>query len=117
MKTIVLIGAGKSATVLIDYLISESEKNKWKFIIADSDKAQILLKTANSPFAEAVQVDITNESERAKLIQRAHVVISMMPPSLHFLVAKDCVEYRKHLLTASYLDDKITSLQDEISNR
>ena len=117
MKTIVLIGAGKSATVLIDYLISESEKNKWKFIIADSDKAQILLKTANSPFAEAVQVDITNESERAKLIQRAHVVISMMPPSLHFLVAKDCVEYRKHLLTASYLDDKIKSLQDEISNR
>ena len=117
MKTIVLIGAGKSATVLIDYLIGEAEKNNWKFIIADTNQEQILLKTNNSPFAEAVQLDVTNEDQRSALIQRAHVVISMMPPALHFLVAKDCVEYRKHLLTASYLDDKMKSLQDEISNR
>ncbi len=117
MKTIVLIGAGKSATVLIDYLIAEAEINLWKFIIADSNREQILLKTNNSKYAEAVQLDVTNEEQRSALIQRAHVVISMMPPALHFLVAKDCVEYRKHLLTASYLDDKMKSLQDEISNR
>ena len=117
LKTIVLIGAGKSATVLIDYLIAEAEINRWKFIIADSNREQILLKTNNSKYAEAVQLDVTNEEQRSKLIQKAHVVISMMPPALHFLVAKDCVEYRKHLLTASYLDDKMKSLQDEISNR
>lgn len=117
MKTIVLIGAGKSATVLIDYLIAEAEANNWKFIVADSNREQVLLKTNNSKYAEAVQLDVTNENERGALIQRAHVVISMMPPALHFLVAKDCVEYRKHLLTASYLDDKMKSLRDEISNR
>ena len=117
LKTIVLIGAGKSATVLIDYLITEAETNNWKFIIADSNKEQILLKTNNSKYAEAVELDVTNEKQRGDLIQRAHVVISMMPPALHFLVAKDCVEYRKHLLTASYLDDKMKSLKDEISNR
>lgn len=117
LKTIILIGAGKSATVLIDYLIAEAETNHWKFIIADSNREQILLKTSNSSFAEAVQLDVTNEDERSALIQRAHVVISMMPPALHFLVAKDCVEYRKHLLTASYLEDKMKSLKDEISNR
>ena len=117
MKTIVLIGAGKSATVLIDYLITEAEINNWKFIIADSNREQILLKTNNSKFAEAVQLDVNNEKQRGDLIQRAHVVISMMPPALHFLVAKDCVEYRKHLLTASYLDDKMKSLKDEISSR
>ena len=117
MKTILLLGAGKSATVLIDYLIKESELNKWKFIIADADKTQILLKTNNSRFAEAIQLDITNDEKRGKLIQRAHVVISMMPPALHFLVAKDCVEYRKHLLTASYLDNNIKSLREEIVHR
>ena len=117
MKTILLIGAGKSATVLIDYLIAEAETNNWKFIVADSNREQIILKTRNSPFAEAVQLDVTNEKQRGDLIQRAHVVISMMPPALHFLVAKDCVEYRKHLLTASYLDDKMKSLKEEISNR
>jgi len=117
LKTIVLIGAGKSATVLIDYLIAEAQTNEWKFIIADSNREQILAKTNNSPFAEAVQLDVMNEKQRSKLIEKAHVVISMMPPALHFLIAKDCVEYRKHLLTASYLDDKMKSLQDEINDR
>jgi saccharopine dehydrogenase (NADP+, L-glutamate forming) len=117
VKTILLLGAGKSATVLIDYLIETVKENKWKFIIADANKEQILAKTNHSPFAEAVALDVTNDDDRAALIERAHVVISMMPPSLHFLVAKDCVEYRKHLLTASYLDNKIKSLQQEIQQK
>lgn len=117
MKTIVLFGAGKSASVLIKYLIKESEINHWKFIVADADKAMIETKTGGSKFAEAVQLDITDDDAREKVIQRAHVVISMMPPALHFLIAKDCVEYRKHLLTASYLDDKMKSLRDEINHR
>ncbi len=117
MKTILLFGAGKSATVLIDYLIAESAANKWKFIIADANKEQILAKTKHSNFAEAIDLDINDDEKRAALIEKAHVVISMMPPALHFMIAKDCVEYRKHLLTASYLDDKMKSLRDEINNR
>ncbi|RYD83139.1 MAG: saccharopine dehydrogenase, partial [Sphingobacteriales bacterium] len=117
MKTIVLFGAGKSASVLIKYLIKESEINNWKFIIADANKQLIEAKTGGSKFAEAVQLDITNDIAREKVIQRAHVVISIMPPALHFLIAKDCVEWRKHLLTASYLDDKMKSLRDEINHR
>ncbi|MDB5278627.1 MAG: saccharopine dehydrogenase [Ferruginibacter sp.] len=117
LKTILLLGAGKSATVLISYLLKEAEANNWKFIIADASKEQILSKTNHSRFAEAVQLDITNDRQREIIIQRAHVVISMMPPALHFLVAKDCVEYRKHLLTASYLDNNIKSLRDEIAQR
>lgn len=117
LKTILLFGAGKSATVLIKYLVKESEINNWKFIVADANKEMILAKTHNSKYAEAVQLDITDDDVREKLIQRAHVVISMMPPALHFLIAKDCVEWRKHLLTASYLDDKMKSLRDEINHR
>ncbi len=117
MKTILLFGAGKSASVLIKYLIKESEINHWKFIVADANREMIEAKTGRSKFAEAIQLDITDDDAREKLIQRAHVVISMMPPALHFLIAKDCVEYRKHLLTASYLDDKMKSLRDEINHR
>ncbi len=117
MKTVLLIGAGKSATVLINYLLKEAELNKWKFIIADANKEQVLAKTNNSRFAEVLQLDITNDKQREKIIQRAHVVISMMPAALHFLIAKDCVELRKHLLTASYLDDDMKSLKDEIHHR
>jgi saccharopine dehydrogenase (NADP+, L-glutamate forming) len=117
LKTILIFGAGKSATILISYLLGEAEKNNWKLIIADANRDQVLAKTKQSPYAEALQMDITNDEERSKQVQRAHIVISMMPPSLHFLIAKDCVEYRKHLLTASYVDEKIKSLRDEINDR
>lgn len=117
MNTVLLIGAGKSATVLIDYLIAQAQKKIWKVIIADANREQVLLKTNHSPFAEAIGLDVTDDEQRSQLVQRAHVVISMMPPSLHFLVAKDCAEYRKHLLTASYLDNKIKSLDDELRQK
>ena len=117
LKTILLFGAGKSATVLIDYLLSEAEINSWQIIIADADKNQVLAKTNNSPLAEAVQIDITKDEQRIALIQKADIVISMMPPALHFLVAKDCVNCSKNLLTASYVDDQIRNLKSEIDNK
>lgn len=117
MKTILLFGAGKSATVLIDFLLTEAEANGWKFIIADADKSQVLSKINNAPSAEAVQLDITKGEQRAILIQSADIVISMMPPALHFLVAQDCVEYGKNLLTASYVDEQIKSLESAIENK
>lgn len=117
MKKILLFGAGKSATVLIDYLIAEAPANDWIVIIADANREQALAKVGETTFATIVQADITNDEQRGVLIREATLVISMMPPALHFLVAKDCVEYGKNLLTASYLDATIKSLQTEIENK
>lgn len=116
MDTILLLGAGKSSTVLIDYLIREAEQRQWKIIVADADLQVAKAKIRNSPFAEAMQLDIVNDEQRSKLIESAAVVISMMPPGMHYLVAKDCVHYKKHLLTASYVDDKIKTLQHQIES-
>jgi saccharopine dehydrogenase-like NADP-dependent oxidoreductase len=117
LKTILLFGAGKSATVLIDYLLKEAQANSWQIIIADADKNQVLAKTNNSPLAEVLQIDITKTDQRVELIQKADIVISMMPPALHFLVAQNCAEYGKNLLTASYVDDQIRNLTSEIENK
>ncbi len=114
MKTILLFGAGKSATVLIDYLIAEASTGDWKTVIADTDLDLILSKTGGNQLTEAVQADINNTDQRKSLIANSDIVISMMPPALHFLIAKDCVALKKHLLTASYVDDTIRSLQPEI---
>lgn len=116
MDTILLLGAGKSSTVLIDYLIREAEQQQWKIIVADADLQVAKAKIHNSPFAEAMQLDIVNDEQRSKLIESAALVISMMPPGLHYLVAKDCVHYKKHLLTASYVEDKIKTLQHQIES-
>jgi saccharopine dehydrogenase-like NADP-dependent oxidoreductase len=117
LKTILLFGAGKSSTILIDYLITLSPENNWSVIIADADKEQIIAKTNDSLFARAIEIDIQNDIERAAWIQLADIVISLMPPHLHFLIAKDCVAFNKNLLTASYADDQLKELEDEIKKK
>ena len=117
MKFILVLGAGKSATCLIEYLVKESYSNKWDLTIADGNVELAKSKLGNAPVGKAVGVNIENSEERRALIEKADIVVSLLPPHLHALVAKDCVESRKHLLTASYVDDEIKSLESEIKKR
>ena len=117
MKNILLFGAGKSATVLIDYLLSHAEKEEWRLTVVDADINLAQSKIGISPFGKAVSFDINDETDRKKFISEANIVISLLPPTLHTVVAKTCIELNKNLLTASYIDDEIRSLQSEIQNK
>ncbi|MBD0332856.1 MAG: saccharopine dehydrogenase NADP-binding domain-containing protein [Chitinophagaceae bacterium] len=116
MKKIVLFGAGKSATVLIEYLIKEAAYENWKLIVADADLTVAQKKVGTSSFAEAISFDARSD-ERQKYVQWADIVISLLPPPLHILVAQDCITYKKNLLTASYVDDEIKKVASEIQKK
>jgi saccharopine dehydrogenase-like NADP-dependent oxidoreductase len=114
MKLIVLIGAGKSASFLINYLKDLSIEKNWAVTVADNDLNLVQQKVGNHPKVKSLQLDIKNETARKELIKTADVVISMMPPQLHYLIALDCISFKKHLLTASYIDENIKNLEKEI---
>ena len=44
MKNILLFGAGKSATVLIDYLVEETRRHDWRLTVADSNAETVRAK-------------------------------------------------------------------------
>jgi len=111
---ILLFGAGKSATVLIQYLAKKCAQNQWNCTIADIDLASIQAKIGNSHNLYAKSIDINDENARKSLIDQADVVISLLPPVLHRLVAIDCLLLKKHLLTASYIDDSMKSMEKDI---
>lgn len=117
MKSILVFGAGKSATYLIDYLLHEANANNWQVTVADGNYALAAAKVNNAPRGRAVEVNVDNASERMSLVQAADLVISLLPPDLHILVAKDCVAMGKHLLTASYVDPQLKELQPAIENK
>ncbi|HEV8505197.1 MAG TPA: saccharopine dehydrogenase C-terminal domain-containing protein [Chitinophagaceae bacterium] len=116
MKKILLFGAGKSATVLIDYLLENAEKENWQLTLVDADLQLAKSKIGQSSFGIALSFDINNETERKKNIKRSDIVISLLPPALHYVVAQDCVELKKDLLTASYVDDQIKNLKSRIED-
>lgn len=110
-KTILLFGAGKSATVLIDYLLENAVMENWKIIVADADLKLAQSKVGGSERATAIAIDIKDAEERSRYIRSADIVISLLPAVLHIEVARDCAKLFKNLLTASYVDDAIRELQ------
>jgi saccharopine dehydrogenase-like NADP-dependent oxidoreductase len=117
MKSIVLFGAGKSATSLIDYLINICTQKNWNLIIGDSDSETLKKKLNPSTAVHPVEVDVKNSSERTVLVKKADLVISLLPPALHILVARDCLLNGKNLLTASYADKEINELSSQIKEK
>jgi saccharopine dehydrogenase-like NADP-dependent oxidoreductase len=114
MKNILLFGAGKSATCLIRYLVAETALRGWQLVVAESNLSLAQSKIGLAPHARAVSVQVENERDRETLVREADIVISLLPPALHFLVAQSCIAGKKDLLTASYLDERIRSLEREV---
>lgn len=113
MRSILIFGAGRSASSLIRYLLSKSESENLHLVVADLSLALAEKKTQNHPNATPIALNIFETEERKAAIEKASIVISMLPAHLHIEIAKDCLEFKKHLVTASYISDAMQSLNEE----
>ncbi|MFH6960095.1 saccharopine dehydrogenase family protein [Flavobacterium aquidurense] len=114
MRSILIIGAGRSASSLIRYLLSKSENENLHLVVADLSLALAEKKTQNHPNATPIALNIFETEERKTAIEKADIVISMLPAHLHIEIAKDCLEFKKHLVTASYISDAMQGLDEEV---
>ena len=110
MRKILIIGAGRSASSLIKYLLDKSDAEKLLVTIADLSEDLAQKKTGNHKNARAISFDVCNDEQRKHEIQQADIVISMLPAHLHIEVAKDCIIYKKNMITASYISEEMKSL-------
>ncbi len=115
MKYILVFGAGRSSTSLIDYLVKEAAANNWYITVAEIPPLQTQLPPGNAAHTVAIQPD--NETLRRQLIAAADIVISLVSPALHVFIAADCLQYKKHLLTPSYIDESISNLHTAIKKQ
>ncbi len=114
MRNILIIGAGKSASTLIQYLLNKAVTEKLHLTIADLSLALAQKKCSNHPNATPIAFDIHNVTQRQAEIQKATIVISMLPAFMHIEVAKDCLKFKKNMVTASYISDAMQELHDEV---
>ena len=109
MKEILVIGAGRSAVTLIDYLLKESLKQKWTVTIADYNLNLAKAVSSNHQNSRPIFFDINNRKQRESEITQSDIVVSMLPSHMHHLVAKDCLKFKKNLVTASYVSSDINA--------
>lgn len=117
MKTILILGAGRSSSALITYLLQQAAINSWNVVIGDVSEAAALQRLGGSARGRGVSFDINNEEESKSIIQSADVVVSLLPAHLHILVAKHCLALSKSLLTASYVSNEMQELDEEARSK
>ncbi len=110
MKKILILGAGRSASSLITYLLNNAKQHNFEVTVADTSLDLVKQKTAGHPSARPIALDIADEKLTHDEISKADIVISMLPAFLHPKIAAQCVAMKKHMVTASYVSPEMKKL-------
>ncbi|WP_242203932.1 saccharopine dehydrogenase family protein [Aestuariivivens insulae] len=113
MRKILVIGSGKSASYLLKYLLEKSVEEDLFITVGDLNTENTKKLLDNHPNATAITLDIFDDNSRTKAIKNTDIVVSMLPARFHINVAKDCIRYKKHMVTASYVSPEMQALDHD----
>lgn len=117
VRTILVLGAGKSTSYLLDYFLKKANEENIHLKIGDLRPENIPDEFSRHSNCTVFTLDIFNEADRKKAVSEASIVVSMLPASLHINVAHDCIEFNKHLITASYISNELKALDDKVKEK
>lgn len=114
-QKILLIGAGLSTQQLVPYLKNKIESHQWELRVLDRDGAVAAKRLGESiPYTSSGALDIKDEQVLAREIKGCQLVISMVPAHMHLPIAKMCLKFGAHLVTASYATAEMHELNAEV---
>jgi saccharopine dehydrogenase (NADP+, L-glutamate forming) len=117
MKRILILGAGRSSSSLISYLLEHARIFQWHITVGDLSIDNAREKIGSADTGQAVLFDINDTEASREVIDTSDIVISLLPPSFHPLVALRCLESGKHLFTASYVSDEMKAFHEEARSK
>lgn len=113
MKKVLVLGAGQSSPVLIQYLLDNASKYGWFVTVCDKDVELAKKRVNDHPNGIAVEFDVTDEGMRHTQIKSADVVVNFLAPKFQYLITIDCLNFGKHMISASYEDIRIRDLHKD----
>ncbi|MEA1872911.1 MAG: saccharopine dehydrogenase C-terminal domain-containing protein [Bacteroidota bacterium] len=113
MKRILILGAGLSSTSLINYLLSYSESKNWQIRVGDLDESLAKQKINGHPKGTAFCFDVSNASQIETEVKGCDIAVSMLPACFHIEIARACLKFEKHMVTASYVSTEMKALDAE----
>lgn len=111
MKQILVLGTGYVVKPLVDYFMDECkyevfvasrDNDRSGQIIAGRPHGKRVLWTAKAPYAEL-----------DRMVKEVDLVVSMIPPSMHPIVARACINNRVDMVTTSYIGPEMRALDEE----
>jgi saccharopine dehydrogenase (NADP+, L-glutamate forming) len=117
VKHILVIGAGRSSTYLIQYLLNHAAANDWKITVGDLQLSWAEARIGNHPRGKAIALDLADSSTLHEIISNADLVVSLAPADKHIRIAEACLAASKSLFTASYVSNEMAALHEEAKKK
>ena len=111
MKRVLVLGTGYVVKPMVDYFI---DKCKYEVLVASRDNDHSGLIIAGRPLGKRVLWHaIPPYEELDEMVKNVDLVVSMIPPSFHVVVAKVCLKYGINMVTTSYISPEMKALDEE----
>jgi len=107
---LLVLGAGHSASYLVARLLEDAEREDWFVTVGDLNEDLARRAVGNHARGEAVRFDVNDAEMRSTRIAHANIVINLLPAAYQDLVAWDCVNCGRHMISASYRDQATRDL-------
>jgi saccharopine dehydrogenase-like NADP-dependent oxidoreductase len=114
-RKILIVGAGKSTSYMLDYFLEKSTSENLEITIADLNTDLIPAHIKEHSACTLLTLDISNSEKRQEAVSQADIVVSMLPARFHAIIASDCLLLKKNLVTASYVSDEMRSMNEEVT--
>lgn len=108
MHHVLILGAGMVSRPLVELMLQRCEVT-----LADVDLARAEALVGGHANGRALAWSAADVVTLGRLVDRADLVVSMLPPELHPSVASVCVARRRHLVTTSYVSPAMQQLDRE----
>ncbi len=112
MKNVLVLGAGLVSRPLVRYLLDEPEFHV-KVASRTVSKAEKLIQ--GHPRGNAQSLNVKDTEQLRDLIKECDIAISLLPYTYHVKVAKMCIEFKKNMVTTSYISAPMKALDENAS--
>ena len=110
MPRVLVLGAGQSAPFLISRLLEQGLARGFEVVVADLNLERVQERIAGHPNGRAIGLDAADDRALAARIRDADVVVSLLTPRFQAAVAGHCVEFGRHMVSASYRSEDVFAL-------
>jgi len=109
-KKVLILGAGLVSKPLVRYLLDETD---YLVVMASRTVSKVKKIIDNHPRGTALELNVSDDAQLEKLVSESDLTVSLLPYTYHVKVAKLCIKHKKHLVTTSYVSDKMRDLDKE----
>lgn len=117
MPRVLVLGAGQSSPYLIARLLEQGHARGFEVVVADVNRELAEERIGRHPAGRAFELDATDLVETGVQIRDSDVVVNLLTPPFQPVVAAQCVELGRHMVSASYRSERVAALDAEARAR